>query len=146
MLPVFSTKRTGAMKPSIVTRQLRRQAKRTAKRSFFATIALLGVGCASIPDRPARIAPSSYGCMNAVVREKLPADAPDKHMHCLAAGLIVRYCSVSEAYMASLGKEGRDFFTRSDVEWADWRADRAGIRCSRHAKDDTELARCCTTQ
>ena len=84
--------------------------------------------------------------MNAVVREKLPANAPDEHLHCLAAGLIVRYCSVSEAYIASLAKEGRDFFTRSDVEWADWRADRAGIRCSRHAKDDTELASCCTTQ
>lgn len=84
--------------------------------------------------------------MSAVLREKLPANAPDKHMHCLAAGLIVRYCSVSEAYIASLGKEGRDFFNRGDVEWADWRADRAGIRCSRRAADDMELAMCCRTE
>src|SRR5215213_597981 len=127
-------------------RQFPHQARLTAKRSIVAAIGLLGAGCASIPGRPARIAPSSYGCMNAVVRDKLPGGAPDKHLHCLAAGLIVRYCSVSEAYIASLAKEGRDFFSRSDVEWADWRADRAGIRCSRHAKDDTELASCCTTQ
>jgi|SRR5918993_252047 hypothetical protein len=146
MLLAFQHEVYRYLKSSLVIEQLRPQPKPTAKQPFVAAIALLAVGCANIPGRPARIAPSSYSCMSAVLREKLPADASDKHMHCLAAGLIVRYCSVSEAYIASLAKEGRDLLSRSDVEWADWRADRAGIRCSRHAKDDTELASCCATQ
>ena len=111
-----------------------------------AAFTLLVTGCAAIPNRPQRAASSSFGCMSAVTRERLSAGATDEHLHCVAAGLIVRYCSVSEAYIASLAKEARDIFGHGDVEWADWRADRAGIRCSRDAKDDTELASCCKTQ
>jgi len=100
--------------------------------------------CASIPNPPPRLGASSYSCMEAVVKDKLPARSPDKRAHCLAAGLIARYCSRSEAYIAGAGKEVRDMFTGGDAEWADWRADRAGIRCALHAADDPALAACCT--
>lgn len=82
--------------------------------------------------------------MEAVLHEKLPADLPDKRAHCLASGLIYRYCSVSEAYIAGLGKEVRDALGKGDVEWADWRADRVGIECARHAEDDSALSECCS--
>ena len=84
--------------------------------------------------------------MEAVLREKLPSDLPDKRAHCLAGGLISRYCSITEAYLAGAGKEVRDLLGHGDVEWQDWRADRAGIECARHATDDAALAECCTAQ
>lgn len=82
--------------------------------------------------------------MQSVMQDKLPANLPDSRAHCLASGLIARYCSNSEAYMAGAGKELRDLFGPGDAEWRDWRADRAGIGCARRAKDDTELASCCS--
>ena len=82
--------------------------------------------------------------MESVVNDKLPTQLPDKRAHCLAAGLIARYCSIGEAYMAGAGKEFRDLFTGGDAEWADWRADRVGIRCAFHSADDSALAQCCT--
>lgn len=108
---------------------------------MLATLVL--AGCVTAPNRPPRPAKSSYGCMQAVVQDKLPAGLPDKRTHCLAAGLIARYCSGSEAYLASAGKEFRDLLGGGDAEWADWRADRVGIDCARHAGDDTALAGCC---
>lgn len=99
--------------------------------------------CATVPNRPARPAKSSYGCMETVVKEKVPSDLPDKRQHCLAGGLIARYCSGSEAYMAGAGKELKDLLGGGDAEWGDWRADRAGIACARSATDDNELATCC---
>jgi hypothetical protein len=102
--------------------------------------------CASIANGPPRLAHSTYGCMQAVLREKLPADLPDKRAHCLAGGLISRYCSVTEAYLAGAGKEVRDLLGKGDTEWRDWQADRAGIRCAREAADDASLAECCTTR
>lgn len=100
-------------------------------------------GCATVPNRPARLSKSSYGCMDAVVEEKVPTGIPDKHAHCLASGLIARYCSGSEAYMAGAGKELRDLLGFGDAEWKDWQADRVGIDCARHANDDNEVAECC---
>ncbi len=100
-------------------------------------------GCATIPNRPPRPAKSSLGCMESVVQEKVPTAAPDKRQHCIAAGLIARYCSGTEAYMAGAGKEIKDLFGGGDPEWADWRADRVGIGCARAARDDDELAKCC---
>lgn len=81
--------------------------------------------------------------MKAVVQDKLPAGLPDRRAHCLAAGLIARYCSRSEAYLAGAGKELRDLLGAGDAEWADWRADRVGIQCARQASDDAALAACC---
>jgi hypothetical protein len=81
--------------------------------------------------------------MSEVLKQKLPSKLPDKRAHCLASGLIARYCSLPEAYMAGIGKEVRDLFTGGDVEWADWRADRVGIACARRAADDTAVTACC---
>jgi hypothetical protein len=106
-------------------------------------LTMLLVGCASIANQPARLARSSYGCMRTVVQTKLPADLPSPRAHCLAAGLIARYCSISEAYLAGLGKEVRDVLGRGDAQWSDWRADRVGIDCARRAGDDFGVARCC---
>jgi hypothetical protein len=98
-------------------------------------------GCASLAGE--RLAQSSYGCMQAVVREKVPEDALDKRRHCLAGGLIARYCSVSEAYLAGLGKELSDLLGPGDAEWTDWQADRAGVRCARKSVTDEDVAACC---
>lgn len=65
-------------------------------------------------------------------------------MHCNAAGLIARYCSVTEAHMASVGKEMRDLFTAGDAEWRDLTSDRTGVRCARQAHDDKALSQCCS--
>ena len=81
--------------------------------------------------------------MQAVLHQKLPADLPDKRTHCLAGGLISRYCSVSEAYLAGAAKEVRDLLGHGDAEWADWRADRVGIECARESTDDAAVAACC---
>jgi len=102
--------------------------------------------CASIANRPSRLAQSTYGCMEAVLREKLPADLPDKRAHCLAGGLISRYCSVTEAYLAGAGKEVRDLLGKGDAEWRDWQADRAGIACAREGADDSALPQCCSAR
>lgn len=103
------------------------------------TAAVLGTGCASVPHRAAQ---ASYDCMR-VVRDALPPDLPDKRAHCLAAGGIAQQCSVVEADMAGIGKEVRDVFNHGDASWADWRADRAGIRCARQSGAEAELTACC---
>jgi hypothetical protein len=119
-------------------------ARASAGRLVLAMMLLAALSaCGTTPNRPERLARSSYGCMTAVLRQKLPASLPDKHAHCLASGLIARYCSVPEAYLAGIGKEVRDAFTGGDVEWADWRADRIGVGCAHHSADDEALAVCC---
>lgn len=99
--------------------------------------------CTSVPNKPARLSRSSVGCMQAVVRDKVSTELPEKRAHCLAAGLIARYCSITEAYMAGSGKELGDVVGRGDAQWEDWRADRAGIACARVARDDAEVEECC---
>jgi hypothetical protein len=81
--------------------------------------------------------------MSEVVKQQLPPNLPDKRAHCVAAGMIARYCSLPEAYLASIGKELRDLVTGGDAEWGDWRADRVGIACARRAADDAALLTCC---
>ena len=81
--------------------------------------------------------------MQTVLKEKLPPDLPDKRAHCLAGGLIARYCSITEAYLAGAGKEVRDLLSRGDAEWQDWQADRAGIACARQEQNDAGLGACC---
>lgn len=100
--------------------------------------------CGTVPLRPARLSHSFYGCMKAVLREKLPPDLPEDEAHCVASGLIARYCSVTEAYLAGAGKELRDLFGHGDAEWRDWVLDRAGIACARRAEGDDALTACCT--
>lgn len=117
-----------------------------ARIAVVMTLTAALVGCASVPDRPPRLAASSYGCMQAVVQEKLPADLTEARAHCLAAGLIARYCSAGEAYLASAGKELRDLWGGGDAEWSDWRADRAGLGCARSSRNDADLADCCSAR
>src|SRR4026208_2477272 len=81
------------------------------------------VGCASAPDRPAR---SSVGCAEAPVDQLLPSGLSDKRAHCIAGGLIARFCSPTEARLAGLGKEVRDAFGPGDADWAGSQAARAG--------------------
>lgn len=105
---------------------------------------LLTLGaCGSVPQRPERLAPSSYGCMKAVLDRKLPPNLPDSKAHCLASGLIARYCSIPESYLAGIGKEVRDLLGPGDAEWRDLQADWAGVDCARHADSDTALTACC---
>ncbi len=101
---------------------------------------LLLWGCATPPDRPAV---SSYSCMVAV-RDSATPQGYDKRMHCLVSAGIAQRCSVFEADLAGLGKELRDLFSAGgDPSWADWRADRAGIRCAKRGRDPAVLAACC---
>ena len=65
--------------------------------------------------------------MHAALRDRLPADLPDSQLHCIAAGLIARYCSVTEAHLASIGKELKDVSGPGDAEWRDLESDRRGI-------------------
>ena len=81
--------------------------------------------------------------MRATVAAKVPAHLGDKHRHCLAAGMIARYCSLSEAKLASWGKEFEDALGRGDADRRDLDADYAGIACARAASDDEALRRCC---
>lgn len=97
-------------------------------------------GCATPPDRPAA---SSYSCMVAV-RDSVAPQGYDKRAHCLVSAGIAQRCSVFEADLAGLGKEFSDIFTPGgDPSWADWRADRAGIRCAKRGRDPAVLAACC---
>jgi hypothetical protein len=96
--------------------------------------------CATPPDRPAV---STYSCMVSV-RDSVPPQDYDKRRHCLTAGRIAQRCSVFEADLAGIGKELSDVFHHGDPSWADWRADRAGIRCAKHGRDFEQLSQCCT--
>ncbi|HEX9773719.1 MAG TPA: hypothetical protein VGA44_09650 [Steroidobacteraceae bacterium] len=97
-------------------------------------------GCAAAPERPAR---STVGCAKAALERHLPPGLPDKLAHCVAAGVIARDCSPTEAQLAALGKELRDAFGPGDAEWSDWRAARAGVRCAREQADDAAIVECC---
>lgn len=84
--------------------------------------------------------------MNAVLRQHLPVNPEkvnDAQMHCAVAGLIARYCSVTEATLASYGKELKDLVGAGDAQWRDLASDRRGIRCARTATTDEALLKCC---
>lgn len=105
---------------------------------------LLG-GCATAPG-VTRQSASSLGCMRAVVRERVPQGLPDKQAHCLAAGLIARYCSRAEAYLAGYGKEFTDIFDGGDPQISDIKADLMGIRCQAASPTTAALAECCSSE
>ena len=102
----------------------------------------LSAGCATNPERPAQ---SSAGCVETVIARDLPAHLKDKLAHCVAGGLIARYCSPAEARLAGVAKEVRDLFTGGDVELADVQATFAGVQCAESASELTELEACCAT-
>lgn len=116
------------------------------RRGLAVAVLALGTSCATAPGVE-RLHHSSLGCMREVVATKVPRHISDKHAHCLAAGLIARYCSRPEAYVASWGKELTDLVDGSDdFEWADLEADRLGIACERTAGSDQALERCCVSE
>ena len=82
--------------------------------------------------------------MVAALRLNEPLPTPDSQAHCMAAGLIARYCSISEAWLASIAKEVGDLFGPGRAEWRDLQSDGRGIRCARLAEDTAALRRCCT--
>ncbi len=107
------------------------------------SLLFLLTACAPLPQREPRAAQSSYGCMQAALHERLPSNLPDAQMHCIAAGLIARYCSVTEATLASVGKELRDLLGSGDAEWRDLESDRRGVNCARSIDSDAGLRDCC---
>jgi hypothetical protein len=103
--------------------------------------------CGCMPLRGIqREAPPTLTCVRAALRDRLPARLPDKQTHCRATALIAEHCSVSEAYLAGISKEARDLVGPGDAEWGDLRADWAGVRCARAAKNDADAAQCCARE
>jgi hypothetical protein len=102
-------------------------------------------GCLPLAGREARPQVASSGCIEHVVTTKLPAGVADAEAHCLAAGLIARYCSPGEAWTATVAKELRDLFGPGDADAGDIRAGNAGVRCARNSDDDEALRRCCAS-
>jgi hypothetical protein len=107
---------------------------------MLAALAACLAGCASAPDRPAT---STVGCARAVLDQQLPHGLRDKQAHCVAGGLIARFCSPTEARLAGLAKEFRDVFSAGDADWSDWQATRAGVRCSAPDADLASIVACC---
>ncbi len=115
-----------------------------AARTMVAILAALPLcACVTVAERPAR---STVGCAQSVVRSRVPAGLADKPTHCIAAAMIARYCSRTEATLVSIGKEAQDLFGAGDAEWADLRADRAGLRCAAEAGDDGAVVECCRAE
>jgi hypothetical protein len=100
-------------------------------------------GCVSAPDRPTR---SSGGCAEVTLDQYLPSGLSDKRAHCIAGGLIARFCSPTEARLAGLGKEVRDAVGPGDADWTDWQATRAGIRCAASAANVASIVACCENE
>jgi hypothetical protein len=101
--------------------------------------------CAPLTRYEPRLARSSVGCMQAARARSLLPGQPDYVEHCMAAGTIARYCSVTEAAMASVGKEVIDVFTAGDAEWRDLMSDKRGVSCARHSQNDVEMSACCNS-
>lgn len=89
---------------------------------------------------------SSAGCAQAVVDRHLPAGLHDKQAHCVAGGLIARFCSPTEARLAGLGKELRDAFGTGDADWSDWQATRSGVRCAAARAGVVSIIACCENE
>ena len=81
--------------------------------------------------------------MRTALADRIPAGLPDDQLHCVAAATIARYCSVTEATLASVGKELKDLLGSGDAEWRDLQSDRRGIECARTASSDQAVVDCC---
>ena len=106
-------------------------------------MALTQAACAPLAIDRSRAAHSSLGCMRAAIAPIDLEGRPDREQHCVAAGLIAHRCSVTEAWLASYGKELRDLFGPGDAEWRDVRSDRRGIECAQSATSASDLVACC---
>ena len=109
------------------------------------SIAVLILGLARrlrVGSRSARALVGRLRCRQPL-DQHLPAGLTDKRAHCIAGGLIARFCSPAEARLAGLGKELRDAFGSGDADWSDWQATRAGVRCAAAAADVASIIACC---
>jgi len=100
---------------------------------------LVLAGCTSTPERAA---PSTVGCVNAVVAT-LPAGLTEPEKHCVASAGIVQRCSRFEAWLAGWGKEIQDAFGDGDASWDDLAANRIGRRCASRGEGSGALIECC---
>jgi hypothetical protein len=107
--------------------------------SFFVML----TACAPLPQKVPRPAHSSLGCMRAAIKDRVPSALPDSQKHCIAAAMIAKYCSVTEATLASVGKELQDLLGPGDAEWRDLGSDRHGIDCARASASDEAVLACC---
>ena len=112
-------------------------------RSAVVLCCLWFAACTPLDGRDARLAASSLGCMRETLAQKVPAGLEEDLAHCTAAGLIARYCSRGEAWLASAGKELRDLFGRGDAQWRDLGADRRGLNCAAKSTSDAQVLACC---
>jgi hypothetical protein len=107
------------------------------------TTSLLASGCAPLPTYEARADKSSLACIeSAIAGRNLEALPDDAEAHCIAAGLIALRCSVTEAWIAGVGKELRDLLGPGDAEIKDLRNDARGVECARATGKDG-LDACC---
>lgn len=114
----------------------------TRQRFFMVIMVALSV-CACVPLRGTRGAPSSTSCVHAAVHQDWPPGLTDKQKHCRATAAIAATCSVPEARLAGILKEVADLFGKGNAEWADLRADWAGVRCARAAQNVASIESCC---
>lgn len=118
--------------------------RKTLRHAAVVALVLTACGaCAPLPRYEPRAARSSLGCMRNALEAQRPLPEQDSQAHCLAAGLIARHCSITEAWLASVAKEVADLFGPGNAEWRDLDADGRGIRCARSATDDASLRACC---
>jgi hypothetical protein len=104
---------------------------------------LLAAGCAPLPTYEPRAGKSSLGCMeSAIAGRDLETSTDDAEAHCIAAGLIALRCSVTESWIAGVGKELRDLLGRGDAQFQDLRNDARGVECARSTGKDG-LDACC---
>lgn len=114
----------------------------TWQRIFILVTAVVSV-CACVPLRGTRAAPSSTSCVRAAIHQEWPPGLTDKQKHCRATAQIAASCSVPEARLAGILKEVADLFGKGNAEWADLRADWAGVRCARDAQGVPDIDSCC---
>lgn len=103
---------------------------------------LLATGCAPLPTHEPRAGKSSLGCMQSAIAGRNLESMRDVEAHCIAAGLIALRCSVTESWLAGVGKELRDLLGPGDAEFKDLRSDAHGVACARATGKDG-LDACC---
>jgi RHS repeat-associated protein len=76
-------------------------------------------------------------CAEMVAAKIIPTFGPgdnDKYKHCVVSCYIDVTCDKTTAQAAGIGKEIKDIFGPGNAEWADWQADKEGIRCGENIK------------
>ena len=103
---------------------------------------LLAAGCAPLATQESRAGKSSLTCMRSALAGRSFEGMHDAEVHCIATGLVALRCSVTESWLAGLGKEMRDLFGPGDAALNDLRADGRGVHCARTTGKDG-LDACC---